>query len=109
MKTNMNIETDGRLREVLREWKADAALPPRFQERVWKRIEAAEATPATAGWADWLAIIFARPAFATVCATLMLIVGLSAGFWRANRDTTRWENELAQRYVAAVDPYLGQR
>lgn len=107
MKTNTD-KKDPELSRLLQSWRADEPLPPRFQERVWKRIEAVEARPATSGWADWFTALLARPAFATVCATVMLMAGLSAGLWRANHDTARWDNELAQRYVAAVDPYLGQ-
>lgn len=99
---------DPRLSEVLRAWQVCGPLPPRFQERVWKRIEAAEARPLTTGWSDRFAVAFARPAFAMVCAALMLLAGLSAGLWRANRATEHWDSELAQRYVSAVNPDLGR-
>lgn len=99
---------DPRLKAALRAWQVSGPLSSRFQEHVWKRIETAEARPMTAGWADWFAVAFARPAFATACAALLLAAGLSVGFWRASHDTARWDNQLAQRYVAAVDPYLGQ-
>ena len=47
MKNNEPGNHDDALRNVLKEWRTDASLPPRFQEAVWRRIEQAERTPAT--------------------------------------------------------------
>lgn len=105
---NQNEKDDLRLKQLLDDWKVREPLPRRFQERVWQRIEAAESRK-TGGqatrWTDWLAILFARPAFVTACAALLLVAGLATGLWRANHDSARWNNELAHRYVASVDPY----
>ena len=101
---------DARLSRVFREWPVGGPLPPRFQERVWQRIEAAESRRAATGFLpDWLVVLFARPAYATIVAALLLVVGVSAGLWKADRVTTRWDNQLAQRYVASVDPYVNQQ
>lgn len=111
MKQENPKNEDPQLSRLLKSWRADGPLPPRFQERVWKRIEAAEsarAKSAEPGVLDWLAILFARPAFATACAALLLVAGLTTGFVRANHDAERMNTELAQRYVALVDPYANQ-
>ena len=105
-------DDEARLDRLLRGWAVNEPLPPRFQDRVWQRIEASEARAATGGrsfWPDWLTVLFARPALTMVCAGVLLVVGVSAGVWRAERDSARWDNQLAQRYVASVDPYLNQR
>ena len=101
-------DEDPQLRGLLREWRVNEPLPPRFQERVWKRIETAEsaATPASPEF-GWLAALFLRPAFATALAALLLAAGTTAGYLRANHDTARWDKQLAQRYVATLNPYAG--
>lgn len=98
---------DSRLKTTLSVWQVNESLPPRFQERVWQRIEAAEAS--TDSTTNWFAALFLRPAFATVIACLFLMAGLTIGLLRANHDSARWDRELGHRYVASVDPYLGQR
>lgn len=98
-----NENTDPQLREVLRTWRVSEPLPPRFQERVWQRIEAAEAPAHEAP--SWFSALFLRPAFATAVATLLLLAGLSAGYLRANQVAAHWNQELSQRYVAALNPY----
>jgi hypothetical protein len=104
---NEQEDNDPRLDTLLKEWKIGEPLPPRFQESVWRRIEDAQAGSAIAAtrWRDRLATIFARPAIAAVCAALLLMAGLTAGFWRGNHDSVQWDKELAHRYVAAIDPF----
>jgi hypothetical protein len=99
---------DPQLDRLLQTWRVTDPLPPRFQERVWKRIEAAESKTVKPEAANWLAILFARPALATVCAALLLVAGLTTGLLRANHDAAQMNTELAQRYVASVDPYAHQ-
>jgi hypothetical protein len=108
MKQDNFQDPDPQLRGLLREWRVNEPLPPRFQERVWKRIETAEtkAVPAPA-FSAWLGALFMRPAFAAVLAALLLAAGTTAGYLRANHDATRWDKQLEQRYVAALDPYAG--
>ena len=100
-----NETSDPQLKVVLRTWQMNEPLPPRFQECVWKRIEATE-TPQRET-TSWFAALFLRPAFATVTATFLLLAGLSAGYLRANHDAAHWNQELSQRYVAALNPYAG--
>ncbi|HMP84251.1 MAG TPA: hypothetical protein PKA41_16255 [Verrucomicrobiota bacterium] len=105
MKDREQEKNDPALSALLKAWKLEERLPPTFQERVWRRIETAEAGSAFNIWPDWLVAPFTRPAFATACASVLLAAGLIAGFWRADRDAARWDGELSHRYVAAVDPY----
>ena len=103
MKQDNLHDTDPQLKEALRSWQVNEPLPPRFQQRVWQRIEDAESpvreTP------SWFAAFFMRPAFATVVATLLLLVGLTAGYLRANHDVSRMDDQLAHQYIASVNPY----
>ena len=107
MKEENPKSADPQLRRLLDNWQVNEPLPPRFQERVWKRIEAAEAGSTRAS-GSWFAALFLRPAFATALATLLLLAGLSAGYLRANRDTARWDAQLAHRYIATMNPYVAE-
>src|SRR6266516_2974036 len=67
MKTNEPGNHDEALRKVLKEWRTDASLPPRFQEGVWRRIERAQAPAAPSVWATiahWIGTVLPRPALA---------------------------------------------
>jgi len=100
-------ENDNALSQVLREWKTDAPLPPRFHEQVWQRI-ASEEIPAISPMQflrNWFAQLALRPAFATVYATLLLLIGLTAGWWQGRANSERVSESLGSRYVQMVDPY----
>jgi hypothetical protein len=107
-------ETDPALSAVLREWKPAGALPPRFREQVWQRIERAEAKetlPAQA-WGrmqEWIATLLPRPALALAYVTVLLVVGATVGWNEARHETTRVTSELGARYAQAVDPYQPTR
>lgn len=105
-------ENPDSLRQVLREWKVNEPLPPRFQENVWRRIEQAEAgaVPAatTTGWAlfkAWLAATLPRPALAVAYLSVLLVAGMAGGYWQARQTTAHLDNQLGSRYVQSVDPY----
>lgn len=106
MKTNE--PDDARLRAVLREWQPAAGLPPRFQERVWQRIERAEAAPAPASGAAlrrWVSTWFRRPALVVAYLAVVVSAGLSAGYWHGRKDAAQERSELESRYLQAVDPF----
>lgn len=110
MNANKSPAEDETLRSVLRQWKVDAPLPPRFQEQVWQRIAKAEARPAPAASAGlWrlVEIVFQRPRFAYAYLAVLLLSGVAAGAWAAQVKTTRLESELSLRYVQSIDPYRG--
>lgn len=110
MKTaNSNTNTP-RLRALLKEWKQEASLPPRFQEQVWRRIERAEAAPVPSVslatvFANWLTNLLPRPALATAYVAALLVIGASVGWSQARQETARVRGELSARYAQAVDPY----
>jgi hypothetical protein len=104
MKQDNLKNNDPQLKQLLGEWQVNEPLPPRFQQRVWQRIEDAEA-PVTRESMSWFAALFMRPAFATAAATLLLLAGLTTGYLRANHDAARMDAQLAHRYIASVNPY----
>lgn len=98
---------DPALSKLLREWKSDAQLPPRFQEQVWERIaleESVGASPIAIFW-SWLTKSAVRPSFAVSYATILVLVGLATGLWQAHIKSDRAEQTLSTRYVQMVDPY----
>jgi hypothetical protein len=104
------------LRKVMREWRVTEPLPPRFQEGVWRKIQQAEsgATGATTTtlWSvcmTWLASVLPRPAVAVAYLSVLLVAGMTAGYWQARQTTAHLDNELGSRYVQAVDPYQKPR
>ena len=107
MKPNQIPEDNESLGRVLRQWKVDAPLPPRFQEQVWQRIAWAEAQPAPTLWvsfARWLELTLPRPRFAFSYVAVLLAVGVAAGSLAAQVRTSRLETDLSTRYVQAIDP-----
>jgi len=56
MKPNQPSDPDPQFRALLQEWKIDASLPPRFQDRVWQRVARTEMrVPAVGGLTGWVA------------------------------------------------------
>ena len=101
----MNPETfspeDAKLGALLREMRANPALPPRFQESVWRRIERAETTPAPS-WFDTLAARLFRPRLALAGFAAVMLLGALLG---ANAGSAQAGLTMQGRYVTAVDPY----
>ncbi len=100
---NINPE-DARLGALLRESRVTPALPPRFQEGVWRRIEEAEAPAKTAGriaWLEALAALVLRPRFALAAAAALIVAGTLLGV----RESGQMAKQSAQaRYLAVVAP-----
>ena len=108
MKTPNPSENDQQLSDLLQEWKSHTSLPPRFQERVWKQIERAEAPKPQSSLAtlvQWIDATFRRPALATAYVAVLLFVGLGAGYWQAQGKSAQAESKLRALYVQSVDPY----
>lgn len=111
MKTDPGNHDDD-LRKLLKEWRTDTALPPRFQEGVWRRIEQAQPSLSPSIWAvvtHWIGAMLPRPALAASYMAVLLVVGVTAGWAQARQDTARVKDELGQRYVRVLDPYLAPR
>jgi hypothetical protein len=96
--------SDARLGALLRESRVSPALPPRFREGVWRRIEEAEVpAPATGGitWLDALTALVLRPRFALAAAAVLIVAGATLGV----REGSQMAKQDAQaRYLAAVAP-----
>ncbi len=103
MKEDMNPD-DAKLSTLLRASRAAPALPPRFQENVWRRIEDAEApVPFTSrlSWLDAVAALVLRPRFALATATVLVVAGALLGVHVGDLAA----NRAAQtQYLAAVAP-----
>lgn len=94
--------------KILKRWVVDAPLPPRFQEQVWKRIARTEARPARTVWASLrhlMEVALPQPKFAYSYVAALLVLGVVAGSWAAQRETNRLEAALGSRYVQSVDPF----
>ena len=106
-KENINPDpgaSDARLGALLRESRTSPALPPRFQEGVWRRIEEAVAAVKTIDditWLDALAALVLRPRLALATAAVLMVAGALFGV----RDGSQSAHQDAQaRYLAAVAP-----
>jgi hypothetical protein len=111
MKENMNpdpgcakgsAEAGGaKLSALLRQGRVSPALPPRFQENVWQRIEA-NAVPAKAdSWLDALAVLMLRPRFAYATVVALVLAGSLLGVHQGARVA---KQDAQARYVAMVAP-----
>lgn len=102
---NENLNSaDDKLAALLRESRTAPALPPRFQENVWRRIEDAEA-PAKSGvtgtWLETFVALLLRPRFAYATVAALMLGGIVLGVYNGAR-TARHDAEA--RYVASVAP-----
>jgi hypothetical protein len=82
----MADEKDQKLSQLLQGWKVDVALPPRFEERVWRSIAHAEAEAPVSWWKgvqNWVQSAMPRPALAVAYTVILLAVGGMAGYWQA--------------------------
>jgi hypothetical protein len=107
MKENDPAGKDEALSKLLRTWKPEAQMPPRFQESVWRRIECVDDEKISV-WQTLRGRVeaaFARPALASAYIAVLLFAGVGAGYWRAEDRSAQVESELRSRYVQNVDPY----
>ena len=97
------MNTDNtQLSRLLRESRATPALPPRFQQNVWRRIEEAEASAVGASWLDALATLFLRPRFALAGISVLLVAGILVGSLDGQK---RARQEARLNYLASVAPH----
>jgi len=102
------MQSDETLRQVLRQWKVDAQLPPRFQEQVWRQIERSEPQVLMPAWVLlWrrATAALARPSLAASYVTLLLLAGLLAGYWQVRITRAQAEDNMGVRYVQLVAPF----
>jgi len=95
---------EARLGMLLRESRATPALPPRFQENVWRRLETVESPAAQlerGNWFDALAFWISRPRLASVAVAVLVLTGMGLG-WSRGEQLARQDAQA--RYLAAVAP-----
>jgi hypothetical protein len=96
------------LSQLLGQWKIAEPVPPRFQEEVWRRIGRASAAVTPTAWElgrRWLEKLFASKAVALAYVTVLLGLGLAAGYVNGRTHQQRSNAELAARYVQSLDPW----
>jgi hypothetical protein len=82
------------------------ALPPRFQESVWQRIDQQSGRrSASPDWLSRLAGLVIRPQFITGGLAVVMFAGVMLGVLR---HETSPEEVSRARYLAKVDPWQGQ-
>ncbi|MEI9961179.1 MAG: hypothetical protein WDM76_08670 [Limisphaerales bacterium] len=99
-KENLN-PADEKLGALLRQSRASVALPPRFQENVWRRIEDAEAPEKTESRLEALVALILRPRFACAAVAVLMLGGILLGAYNG-AQTAR--HDAQARYVASVAP-----
>lgn len=103
--------SDPGLSGVLRTWRVDAEAPPRFEEGVWRRIEAGRVGGAAWGPGRWLEGLlsgwFRRPMVAAGFVGCVLVVGATAGAVSGQARADALAVHLEGRYVQSIDPFSG--
>lgn len=90
---------DVKLSKLLRRVRPGVALPPGFQNSVWRRIERPEQGPVS--FAERLAGWILRPKLAAAGLAVVVLLAAGAG---AVRGVRSGERQARDRYVSAVDP-----
>lgn len=105
---NDEQQDDPQLRKLLQSWKVEQTLPPRFEDRVWRRISLEPAPGPGTLWTAFLDRVtraFARPALAASYLAVVIAAGVAAGYWHARKDNAHFTRELGSRYVRLIDSY----
>jgi hypothetical protein len=111
MNSNEPFERDQQLSKLLSKWRVNAALPPRFQEQVWERIDNADRQSSSVWMSIWnlMTIEAARPTFAVAYVALLISVGVIAGGNRGHSKAEHVKSDMQLRYIQMVDPYQTPR
>ena len=100
IKENMNPD-DTKLSTLLHQGRVSPPLPPRFQENVWRRIDANAVPAKSDSWLDALAALVLRPRFAYATVTVLVMAGALLG---AHQGAQLAKQDAQARYVAMVAP-----
>jgi hypothetical protein len=104
-----NDDRDDELSDVLKEWRVEASLPPRFREGVWRRIAISqEKRGAWIGfWRSvafrWEAIV-QKPIGVAACLVFFAAVGVGIGTWHAREFTQSAQTAWQYAYFQSVSP-----
>jgi hypothetical protein len=105
---NDEPQDDPQLRKVLQAWKVAETLPPRFEDRVWRRLSLEPTSGPTTLWTvllDRVTRAFARPSLAASYLAVLIAAGVAAGYWHARLDNAHVARQLGSRYVRLLDSY----
>ena len=106
-KENINPDpeaSEARLGALLREARVSPALPPRFHEGVWRRIEESVVPVKVTGgitWLDTLVALVLRPRLALATAVVLMVAGALLGVRNGNQMV---HQDAQARYLAVVAP-----
>lgn len=106
---NSNSPNNDPLGKLLKSWRVDLPLPPAFETNVWSRIERSRRAAQRRVWdhlANWVSNALPRPALAASYMAGLMLVGVSVGWGHAQQEKARLQDELGDRYVQVLDPYL---
>jgi hypothetical protein len=111
MKPEIPAEQDPALSGLLRQWKVPSATTPGFEDNVWRRIAQTQQQPAISLslLRDWIAQTFARPSVAIAYAAILLVTGVSAGFWQGHQISTHGVERVSIRYVQMMNAFEAPR
>jgi len=104
--------SDDALSKALKHWRVENPLPPGFQQSVWQKIDRQASAPAHTVLElirSWMTGVISRPRMAGTYLAALLVIGSAVGWTQGQRDSLRAQNELAERYVRSLDPYLAPR
>src|SRR6516164_5836610 len=99
---NNERQHDPQLSQVLQAWKVEETLPPRFEERVWRRLSVEPTANRSTLWTALLGRLsqaLARPALAASYLAVLIAAGVAAGYWHARLDNAHVARQLGSRYV----------
>ena len=94
-------DEDPNLSALLRADRPTPALPPRFQQNVWQRIEDASAPAEAGSWLDALAALILKPRLAFASLSVLILAGGLLGLHAGNQTI---QQTAEARYIAAVAP-----
>jgi hypothetical protein len=102
------MNDDPQLRKLLQAWQVDETLPPRFEERVWRRLSLEPAGRSSTLWKAVFGRVsqaLARPTLAASYLVVLIAAGVAAGYWHARVDNAHVTRQLGSRYVRLIDSY----
>jgi hypothetical protein len=92
---------DAKVSALLRDTRTAPGLPPRFQEGVWRRIEAGETAETSFSRLDAFINRLLRPRFAVAAMAVVIVLGSLVGTHEGKQDV----RQTAQaRYLASEAP-----
>lgn len=102
MKASPSPSADPQMSAWLRAARETPALPPRFEQNVWRRIRDSQTSSPFTGWLDQFAAWLVKPRFAFTASAALLLVGFFLG---ATEGIHAARQEARTNYLAVVAPH----